>query len=129
MQGKQNCLRLVDWGLGQPIESFVFTDEMIIEIGAPRGSQKITQLKGKDPYAFVIHDKCPNGFSVMVSGSIALGFKGPLLVWMKETPEERKENEQALAKENEQKRQWVQQRHINATIPGTAEWSYFQAVN
>ncbi|RPA92433.1 hypothetical protein L873DRAFT_1817632 [Choiromyces venosus 120613-1] len=28
-------LELVEWGLTQPIESFVFSDEMIFKIGAP----------------------------------------------------------------------------------------------
>ena len=73
---KQNRLRLVDWALDQPIESFVYTDEMMLEVGAPRGHKRVTREKGQDPYQVPIHDKeKENGFSIMVSGSISLGLK------------------------------------------------------
>ena len=39
--GKQNRLRLVDWALTQPIESFVYTDEMMLEVGAVRHTKHL----------------------------------------------------------------------------------------
>lgn len=128
-QNKQDRLELVDWGLEQPIESFVYTDEMIFEVGAPRGLRNVTRPRGGDPYQYAIHDKKPNGFSVMVSGSISLGYKGPLWVWVRETPEERRENAEDLREENAQKRQRIETRRANARVPGTAEWQYIQDLN
>ncbi|RPA92838.1 hypothetical protein L873DRAFT_1847517 [Choiromyces venosus 120613-1] len=95
-------LRLVNWALAQPIESFVYSDEMMLEVGAPHGSRKkITRQKGEDPYQLPIHDKKKgNGFSIMISASISLGYKGPIWIWVKETPEERRENAEQLQQEN-----------------------------
>ena len=86
---KLNRLRLVDWALDQTIESFVYTDKMMLEVGAPRGHKRVTKEKGQDPYQVPIHNKKKeNEFSMMVSGSISLGFKGPLWIWVKEIVEE-----------------------------------------
>ena len=127
---KQNRLRLVDWALTQPIESFVYTDEMMLEVGAPQGHKRVTREKGQDPYQVPIHDKKKgNGFSIMVSGSISLGFKGPLWIWVKETAEERQENAQALREENLQTTERIARRRANALIPGTEEHAYIQALN
>ncbi|RPA99394.1 hypothetical protein L873DRAFT_1789727 [Choiromyces venosus 120613-1] len=114
-QNKLDRLALVDWGLAQPIESFVFSDEMIFE--------------GEDPYASATPDKKKSGFSIMVSGSIALGFKGPLWVWVKESAEEQAANNQQLQRENNEREQRVALRRLNATIPGTEEYLYLQALN
>ena len=76
---KLNWLTLVDWALNQPIESFVYTDEMMLEVGAPRGHKRITRERGEDPYQLPIHNmKKGNGFGIMVSGSISLGFRSSL---------------------------------------------------
>ncbi|RPA97260.1 hypothetical protein L873DRAFT_1771670 [Choiromyces venosus 120613-1] len=119
-QNKLDCLALVDWGLAQPIESFIFSDKMIFEVGSPRRLRNITWQKGEDPYASATPDKKKSGFSIMVSGSVALGFKGPLWVWVKESPEEQAANNQQLQRENNE---------LNATIPGTEEYLYLQALN
>ena len=129
LQGKQDRLQLVDWGLAQPIESFVFSDEMIFEVGAPRRLRNITRQKGEDPYASAIQDKQKSGLSIMVSGSITLGFKGPLWVWVKETQEERSANNELLQRENAEKIQRMHQRRENAKIPGTPEYQYLEALN
>lgn len=102
---------------------------MIFEVGAPRGLRNVTHPRGDDPYKYVIHDKKPNGFSVMVSDSISLGYKGPLWVWVKETPEERQGNARALQEGNAYKRQRIEARRANARVPGTAEWQYIEDLN
>ena len=103
---------------------------MMLEVGAPRGHKRVTREKGQDPYQVPIHDKKKgNGFSIMVSGSISLGFKGPLWIWVKETAEERQENAQALHEENLQTTERIARRRANALIPGTEEHAYIQALN
>jgi len=127
---KLNRLRLVDWALDQTIESFVYTDEMMLEVGAPRGHKRVTREKGQDPYQVPIHNKKKeNEFSMMVSGSIPLGFKGPLWIWVKETAEEGQENARALQEENLQTTERIARRRANALIPGTEEHTYVQAIN
>jgi len=77
-----------------------------------------------------IHDKKKgNGFTIIVSGSISLGFKGPIWIWVKETAEECQENAEQLQQENGEKLQRVAERRQRATIPGTAEFEYLQALN
>ncbi|RPA94541.1 hypothetical protein L873DRAFT_1846485 [Choiromyces venosus 120613-1] len=98
LQGKLDRLELVNWGLAQPIETFVFSNEMTFEVGGPRRLWNTTREKGEDPYALATPDKYKSSLSIIVSGSIALGFKGPF---------------------------WRQ----NATIPGTLEYEYLQALN
>ena len=116
--------------LTQPIESFVYTDEMMLEVGAPRGHQRVTRERGQDPYQVPIYNKKKgNGLSIMVSGSISLGFKGPLWIWVKETAEEREENARALREENLQTTERIAQRRANALIPGREEHAYIQALN
>ncbi|RPA88774.1 hypothetical protein L873DRAFT_1784800 [Choiromyces venosus 120613-1] len=93
------------------IELFVYSDEMMLEVGAPRGRKKITRQKGEDPYQLPIHDKKKgNEFSIMISASISLGYKGPIWIWVKETPEERRENAEQLRQENIHTAEQVAQR-------------------
>ncbi|KAG0634004.1 hypothetical protein HOY80DRAFT_1005519 [Tuber brumale] len=89
--------------LQQLIESFVFSDEMIFDIGAPRRLLNITRYKGEDPYALATPEKKKSGLTIMVSASITLGFKGPFWVWVKKSMEERNVNNELLQKENEAK--------------------------
>ena len=127
---KQKQLRLVDRASNQPIESFFYTDEMMLEVGAPLGHRGVTREKGQDPDQVPIHDKKKgNGFSIMVSGSISLGFKGPLWIWVKETAEERQENAEALREKNLQTTALIARRRANAIIPGTEEYAYNQGLN
>ena len=127
---KQSRLRLVNRALDQPIESFVYTDEMLLEVGALWGHKRVTGEKGPDPYHVPVHDKKRgNGFSIMVSGSISLGFKGPLWIWVKETAEERQENKQALREENLETTERKTRRRANALLPGIKEPAYIQALN
>lgn len=57
----------------------------------------------------------------MISGHIAHGYKGELYIWVAETPEKRRENDQELAEENRRKRQRIEDRQTRARIPGTEE--------
>ncbi|PWW73504.1 hypothetical protein C7212DRAFT_347335 [Tuber magnatum] len=126
----EKCLRLVNWALAQLIESFVYSDEMILEVGTPWSRKKITRQTGEDPYQLLIHNnKKGNGFSIMISASISLGYKGPIWIWVKETPEERRENAKKLQQENIRTAERVAQLLANATIPGTLEYNYIQALN
>ncbi|KAG0639183.1 hypothetical protein HOY80DRAFT_1075108 [Tuber brumale] len=122
-------LELVNWELSQTIESFVFSDEMIFEVGAPRRLRNITRRKGEDPYASAVPEKTKFRLSVMVSGSISLGFKGPLWVWVNGTPQEREANNEELRRENEERAQRMAQWRLNAITPGTEEYDYLQALN
>lgn len=58
--------------------SDMYIDEMIFEVPAPRGRRNVTRPRGGDPYKYAILDKKPNGFSIMVFGSISERYKGPL---------------------------------------------------
>lgn len=102
---------------------------MIFEVGDPRRLRNITRQRGEDPYASAIQDKQKSGLSIMVSGSITLGFKGPLWVWVKETQEERSANNELLQRENGEKVQRRYQCGENAKIRGTQEYEYLEGIN
>ncbi|KAG0642758.1 hypothetical protein HOY80DRAFT_998276 [Tuber brumale] len=103
---------------------------MILEVGAPHGHNRITCEKGQDAYVIPLHDKKKgNGFRIMVSPSISLGYKGPIWIWLKETAAERLENAEELYDENTAKVQRIEERRTRATIPGTEKYEYLQALN
>ncbi|KAG0635649.1 hypothetical protein HOY80DRAFT_1004129 [Tuber brumale] len=90
-------------GLTQSIESFVFSDEMIFEVEVPRRLRNITRHKREDPYTSAVPDKAKSDLSIMVSRIISHGFKGLLWVWISETEEERKGNNEELEQENRER--------------------------
>lgn len=65
----------------------------------------------------------------MVWSCIAYGYKGQLMIWDKETPEEKKRLDQMLAKENAIKRIRQTERQTQARIPGSNEYQILQEIN
>ncbi|KAG0638845.1 hypothetical protein HOY80DRAFT_1001491 [Tuber brumale] len=102
---------------------------MIFEVGPPRRLQNITRYKGEDLYASAVPDKAKSGLSIIVSGSLSLGFKEHLWIWIRETEKQQKANNEELEQENRERANRREKRWISAMILGTEEYNYLQALN
>lgn len=79
------------WALERLVagDIFVFSDEMWVENGQMRGTQRVTMPRG-------INSNCqprkarPKGFRYMFWGAFCIGFRGLCHLWEMETKEERK---------------------------------------
>jgi predicted small lipoprotein YifL len=101
---------------------FVFTDETWIEINAPRQLLNVTRPRGSNPYDYVIPQSEKVAVTFMLWSYIAVGHKGPLYIWEKETPAEKQRLDQILSAENAARLARQRERQHRATIPGTEEY-------
>ncbi|RPB02646.1 hypothetical protein L873DRAFT_1802119 [Choiromyces venosus 120613-1] len=104
----QSCIQFAQWALTQLQESFVFTDEMWIEIGSPQDKSNVGRPVGSDPYHFVIPTNSRPQFTLMLLGHFAYGYQGEPYIWVREMRK---------------------QLCTNACIPETEEHSLLESIN
>lgn len=109
---------------------FAFSDESFFEINVPRKKAKITRPKGANPYNYAQHEyPKPAGWRLMVWGCIAYGYRGPLFIWEKETPDEKAYYDKMVKIENQAKKERQLERQKQARKEGTEEHKILNEIN